>query len=75
MNDTKQEQHRIFSETACKALKLADALDGTEEQTLGPTDVALCTDALRAYAAQVEAGFALVAPCFSNERDHVEASA
>lgn len=60
--DIKEIQRDIFSNTAKQARDLAAAIAANDENVLGPTDTGLCVDALRAYAAQVEAGFALVAP-------------
>jgi len=64
--DIKKIQRDIFSNTAKQARNLAAAI---ADNTLGPTDTGLCVDALNAYAAQVEAGFALVAPPVADQID------
>jgi len=39
-------------------LALADALEGNEENTVGPTDTALICEALRAHSMLIDAGLA-----------------
>lgn len=46
------------NDPARHALLLAELLDGAEEQGLGPSDIALCTKALRAYADLIDANLA-----------------
>ena len=67
--DIKKIQRDIFSNTAKQTRNLAAAIADNDENTLGPTDTGLCVDALNAYAAQVEAGFALVAPPVADQID------
>lgn len=65
--EIKKTQREAFTNTATQARELANAIADNEENVLGPSDTALCEAALRAYAAQVEAGFALVAPPIGDE--------
>lgn len=60
--DVKQIQRHTFLNIAKRARELAETIAESGTNALSPSDSALCGDALRAYAAQVEAGFALVAP-------------
>lgn len=62
MSKTNQAQREIALKIVKRVRDLADTIANNKENTLDFSDSALCATALRAYAAQIEAGFALISP-------------
>jgi hypothetical protein len=58
----RQLQRESFVGLAKSARALAETIANNGTKAIRPSDSSLCEDALRAYAAHIEAGFALLAP-------------